>query len=81
MARNSLTLTSIISLHLYVFNGDEMIPPCSMSNKSLRGLLQRTQDRTFDGLTCEGEAAEWGREERRKALVWDFNDVEKAVNK
>lgn len=52
-----------------------------MSNKSLRGLLYRTQDGTFDGLTCEGEAGEWSREERREALVWVCNDVEKAVNK
>lgn len=43
-----------------------MIPPCSMSNRSLRGLLYRTEEGTFDGLTCEGEAGEWGREKERE---------------
>lgn len=61
-----------------VFNGNEMIPPRSMSNKSLRGLLWRTQDGTFDGLTCEGEAAQRNRERR---LLRDFNDGAKGVNK
>lgn len=44
-----------------------------MSNKSLRDLLYRTDKRTFDGLTCEGEAGEWGRErkgERKGERPW-----------
>lgn len=47
-----------------------MIRPRSMSNKSLRGLLRRASDGTFDGVTCEGEAALWGGERKaREHLV------------
>lgn len=47
-----------------------MIRPRSMSNKSLRGLLRRAWDGTFDGVTCEGEAADWG--SGRKAVSTCF---------
>lgn len=58
-----------------------MIPPSSMSNKSLRDLLWRREKGTFDGLTCEGEVSVDQKQSRKESWVWDCNDVEKAVNK
>lgn len=72
-----------------LFNGHVTIPPRSMS-KSRRDTYDPEQSPgTFDGLTREGEMGDWGRKrkekkkekKRRKALVWDCNDIETAVNK
>lgn len=41
-----------------------MIILCSLSSKSLRDLLNRTEEGTFDGLTCEGEAGDSGRQRK-----------------
>lgn len=40
-----------------------------MSYKSLRDILFRTDEGTSDGLNCEGEVAEWGRE-RKGERAW-----------